>query len=274
VNRPILLADDLVERIHDAEEAARDCHLATDALRAAESWRDDGEFQRSLRVSKGFIEGGQPWNHLVVETVRRDHAIRRSDVFEVASRLPSGALDEQQAAELLVNVNAWGYNRTGYGAWRTKELLAQPGFPRSATRALDILRTAGPAVAYYFLYNSAKDGSRDEGHVQGWGPAFFTKFLYFADPENQPRAVRSRPTALILDVYMARAVNRTAPSKPLGHFRDNGWTTPQYAFYITLLDRLATEQRSSDNALTPGIVEAILFRQELKISGNGGSRGG
>ncbi|HWB34565.1 MAG TPA: hypothetical protein VHA75_00925, partial [Rugosimonospora sp.] len=100
-------------------------------------------------------------------------------------------------------VNAWGYGLAGYAAARTRAVVKaedhRSEFITSASRALAILRDAGAVPAYYFLLN------RSTGHVSSWGPAFFTKFLYFADPRNQPGGSGG---ALILDQVMDGQVRR------------------------------------------------------------------
>jgi hypothetical protein len=60
--------------------------------------------------------------------------------------------------------------------------------------------------------------------VDGLGPAFFTKFLYFVGYDHTPEG----PRPLILDQYVAKGLNDIR-----GHgWRTTGWTADQYAAYL------------------------------------------
>jgi hypothetical protein len=203
-----------------------------------------------------------------------DGRMQRSLLFDLASRL-SEAPDAHELRHLVVNVNAWGYGTSGYAEHRTRVVVNNQGdmdgtshaFATSARSALNMLRgqvalaDLDPAVAAYHFLNN-----RSGGHVLNWGPAFFTKFLYFADLRNQ----RGGPGgALILDAIMAGHVRRLVPA--LGRsgrvrvFGKNAWTTPQYAFYLALIRHIAEAvavERRAGVAIRADGVEAILFRPD------------
>lgn len=184
--------------------------------------------------------------------------IRRQDLFALAATLDDRP-SEPELVRFVVNVNAWGYGTSGYAEYRTRTVLGDPDSPRreqfvaSALQGLAILREHGPVAAYYWFNNG------NQGHVPSWGPAFFTKFLYFADPRNQP----DKPGgALILDQRIDQRVHEfVAGDTPLWpRHRRGTWRTPHYASYLALLQRFAehtgVDQPRSDR------VEAVLFRPD------------
>lgn len=139
---------------------------------------------------------------------REGARMRRQELFSLAAEL--GQTPSRDAlVDFVVNVNAWGYGSAGYAVARTRDVVAHHGngFNESARRALEILRMEGAAPAYYFLNN------RSAGHVYRWGPAFFTKFLYFADPRNQPGGPGRSPD-LGPDHGRAGAPSRRGPREP------------------------------------------------------------
>jgi hypothetical protein len=62
----------------------------------------------------------------------------------------------------------WGYGRVGYGHFRTGQVLANPGSAAALKGAL----SSDPVVSYARLAGSHR--------LRGLGPAFGTKWLYFA----------------------------------------------------------------------------------------------
>ena len=212
--------------------------------------------------------------------LNKDGRMQRSLLLDLASRLSNGP-DAHELRHFVVNVNAWGYGTTGYAEHRTRVVVNNEGdvdgtsqaFANSARSALNMLRgqvapaDLDPAVAaYYFLNN------RSRGHVSNWGPAFFTKFLYFADPRNQPDGPGG---ALILDAIMASHVRQLVPelerSGRVRMFGKNAWTTPQYAFYLALIRHIAQAvavERRGGVAIRADGVEAILFRPDPQSAGS------
>lgn len=192
-------------------------------------------------------------------------AVRRAELFDAAAKLgdrpTSGAL-----REFFIHVNAWGYGPTGYGVFRTNavrdgnpKLKARPeawsDFDLHAGAALATLRSHGHAAAYYYLFN------KKIGGVHGWGPAFFTKFLYFADPANQEGGSGG---AQILDNVLDGWVRSLTGDPPVGagiaKFKTWSWTTPEYAFYVALMNRIAKD-KSAERA---DFVEATLFNARTR----------
>ncbi|MFE1010032.1 hypothetical protein ACFW4M_01845 [Streptomyces sp. NPDC058794] len=105
---------------------------------------------------------------------------------------------------------------------------------------LTVLREQGAVAAY--------DKCRREERVPHLGPAFFTKFLYFAGYEDG--AGFRRPLILDSVVSLALKDRRTvAEDWPL-----SGWTTAQYARYLDIL-----HHQAESAGVRPDVVEAAWF---------------
>lgn len=188
--------------------------------------------------------------------------LTRSAILHEGSRIRPEATEEEVTSFLYL-VNAWGYGKTGYGHSRTTRVAE--GFYESALRAIEILHDRSddiaPITAYFHLNN--------RGHVKGWGPAFFTKFLMFVDPANSGDKDLDRLHAVVLDRLTATRANGFLPeglnsSRPrkgalLGRFGQSGWTTVQYAYYLSLLSALARQAPFVDD---PMKVERVLFQRQ------------
>jgi hypothetical protein len=171
---------------------------------------------------------------LLPEHVRSSLRIGRSDLLALAADCRSTHV----WAPLLAGVNASGFGSSGYGPWRTRRVLVAPDLELRLHAAVVTLDVAGPVEAYYRLNN--------DGHLHGWGPALFTRFLDVVDERSDGRA-------LALDQTLARAVNSLVPGSDLGAA---DWGTAEYAFHLALLHRIAAEVD-----VRPTVVEAALAQK-------------
>ncbi|MFX4292786.1 hypothetical protein [Streptomyces bohaiensis] len=161
------------------------------------------------------------------EAGRRE--VSRAEVVAVAREAASHG--DWRAA--LVAAHVWGYGGTGFGRFRTERVLAQPGVGEALEKAVASLRTGDVADAYEVLEP-----------VRHYGPAFFTKFLYFAGA-----AVAAPERPLILDSVLAAAAREhaTAVGEAAGVadaastaafvWRDGGWTSHRYGVFLAWLRR-------------------------------------
>jgi hypothetical protein len=163
--------------------------------------------------------------------VRGSLRIGRPELLRVAAR----CREEGTWAPLLVAVSAWGYGDSGHGARRTRRIAGLADLEVRLDAAVTTLDADGPVEAYYQLAN--------EGHVHGWGPTLFTRFLEAADQRHEEGA-------LGLDASLARAIDALVPGSDLGAA---DWSTAEYAFYLGLLHRIAAESGAE-----PTVVEAVL----------------
>lgn len=162
-------------------------------------------------------------------------------------------------AEAFVATQVWGYGVTGYGPYRTRQVLAQPGAEAVLTEAMSLLVDKG-AVAAYEALNT----------LDGLGPAFLTKFLYFAGLAL-PEVKGSRP--LILDSVLAGVLRRhaTKAGRAVGYewseaitkriWRDSGWSSHRYDVYLRWMyaanDQLVAASINWPSA--PDVLELALF---------------
>ncbi len=145
--------------------------------------------------------------------------ICRGDIFGLAEK----AAEEPEAAlALLWNAVAWGSGKRNRN--NSKRVASVAGDP---TRAGELLMEAAalsrtsPVNAYALLY------PRHRGAIHQLGPAFFTKYLYFAGA-GKP----DHPCA-ILDANVARALHDTCGWTSLP--TTGGWLASAYDRYCALV---------------------------------------
>jgi hypothetical protein len=187
--------------------------------------------------------------------VPRTGCISRGDVLDIGQQVRAEALP---AADLLTASFIWGWGNAGYGPRRLRDICAAAGdrLEPSLQRALDAVNTDSaspdPIAGYACLYggydNQHRAGSGQEpwSRLHKFGPAFFTKFLYF-----------STPGALILDNRLARAVHRLSqlPHLVTGNGRSLAWTPYRYSVYLHWMIQTAQAV-----GVEPELLELTLFQ--------------
>lgn len=163
--------------------------------------------------------------------------LTRADLFTMANDVK----DDEDLLVFLWHVVAWGSgNSRRQNLQRIRNARARPEVLR---RAFDAAREDGARHGYSTLVRSGG------GVIPHLGPAFFSKFLYFAAPTN----------CLILDARVARSLyadgwNISPRAKsPDGPFSYN-WYTDTYVSYCDLLQRWAGELHTE-----PDMIERALF---------------
>ena len=188
----------------------------------------------------------QNWWRTALSTHGLDHtgligpSISRSDLFALAD----AATDTREGAtRLLWNATAWGTGVSGRnGRKRIHAFAADPD------RAADLLRTAAalartdPEATYALLR------PRDRTNAINYlGPAFFTKYLYFAGGGDPTHPCH------ILDQRVANTLRRLGwTSLP-----PKDWTAAAYQRYNQLLRQWA----DATGASRTDIIERWLFEQ-------------
>jgi hypothetical protein len=181
--------------------------------------------------------------------------ISRGEVLDIGERVRMGSL---QAIELFAASFVWGWGTTGYGPHRYRDIRAAAGdqLERSLQHALGEINKdrgspdsiAGYAQLYggYDYESRAAPGQEPWSRLRGFGPAFFTKFLYF-----------STPGALILDNRLANAVYRLSmlPYLVSEKGRSLAWTPYRYAVYLHWM-----RQTASVVGVEPEMLELVLFQ--------------
>ena len=199
------------------------------------------------------IPVGRPWwtqtlaDHGLEDTLTGE-TIRRADIFALADP----ATDDPAAAlTLLWNSLAWGSgDKRRNNKARIAAIAADPDAAAALLQQAATRSRTDPQAAYDLLY------PRNRTAISDLGPAFFTKYLYFAgggDPAH--------PCA-ILDENVALALQKTCgwTSLPL-----KGWLASAYQRYATLLgmwvDRHDLGRRDS--------IERWLFEEGKRVRRSG-----
>ncbi|GAA4747170.1 hypothetical protein MUG78_16095 [Gordonia alkaliphila] len=192
----------------------------------------------------------------------------RSDVVDLLERLPDrvdretirqavhSELADGRVLPAFVAAMVWGYGTSGYGPTRVRWMLTglQQGAATAPVRedVVDRLRiaaakvtssgddsTSGPVEGFRYLTN--------EGHIKQLGPAFFTKWLYFASAHT---GIESPEAAPILDSlvqqWLADPENAGLILTP--------YRTPDYTRYLELL-----RDWGAPFGRTPAQVETAIF---------------
>ncbi|MFJ8014870.1 hypothetical protein [Streptomyces sp. NPDC096339] len=169
------------------------------------------------------------------------------------------AVKSRSWAEAFVATQVWGYGLTGYGPHRTGHVLARDGAEAAFEEAVSLLTAEGAAASYERLKE-----------LDGLGPAFLTKFLYFAG-QALPEVKGLRP--LILDSVLAGVLRRHATkvggaagyawAAPIADriWRDGNWTSHRYQVYLQWM-HAADEQLTAapiEWPAAPDVLELALF---------------
>lgn len=184
--------------------------------------------------------------------------LTRGDLFQLGRQASADPSDDEALLALLWNTLAWGTGRSQRGNRRRIDAVLDP---ERREHNVALLQTAAagardgrPADAYRALVR------RGGAAIRGLGPAFFTKFFYFAS-EGTPGT-----RCLILDARVARHLAQDAGWRSLPHRGNNysyNWYADTYLSYCELLERWAAEaSREGGTEISPDEIERALFAGE------------
>ncbi|MEU6094165.1 hypothetical protein [Streptomyces sp. NPDC047079] len=254
------------QRLADKLDAAMlELLLPEDAVESLGRWLADpeggkryakGTGPHTIPYSPSSWMGVAPWPVTFADRMAIQSAyVSRADVVAAVT----AACQSENWREAFVATQVWGYGDRGYGPFRTGQVLAQPDADVVIADAVSLLRYQGPVAAYEKL-NTA----------DGLGPAFFTKYLYFA-ALALPKVTGLCP--LILDSVLAEVLRRHATrlGRAVGYewseaiakriWRDGGWTSHRYDVYLRWMhaanDQLAA--RLVGWPAAPDVLELALF---------------
>ncbi|KQS96997.1 hypothetical protein ASG23_15445 [Cellulomonas sp. Leaf395] len=164
------------------------------------------------------------------------------------ARLVEDLLPSNAAGAFAVSM-IWGHGWSGYGPYRTARVLTgmkrpagEPVSPDVESRlneSIAIARASGPVEGYRFLNNRP-------GKIDGLGPAFFTKWLYFVTARADENSDDAAP---VLDALVLTWLADNA-----GVVLRAGQTA-DYARYVGLM-----QSWGSPYGLAPAQVEERIFR--------------
>lgn len=166
--------------------------------------------------------------------------IDRNLVKEIAT----SAVEDQVKVFLASMI--WGYGTVGYGPHRVRSILDQRQSINSIKSAFEFLQSNDVANAYDTLITHGPDGL---------GPAFGTKYLYFASGKS----CTLRP--LILDKLIAEAITEWGNlPKAINSLKSD---SRSYIEYLQLMSEAA-----SDFEIAPEDLEELLFSNKARDVGS------
>lgn len=199
--------------------------------------------------------GGQPEQGIPWPRDRWDHAFPAQSVFStlpptldrerVRRACAEAGASEGSAKNAFLATMAWGYGNVGYAAWRVARAFRDRDPGRKLLDVAVVLNSDGPQAAYRLMAGPSR--------LHQIGPAFGTKFLYFADSGRHDRR------ALILDGLVAEWLRRHTA------FRVNPvpWAPKKYDAYLNQMHEWAEGLE-----VEPDAVELAIFHEMSESGGN------
>jgi hypothetical protein len=166
-------------------------------------------------------------------------------------RVVTAKLREGCILPAFVTAMIWGYGTAGYGPTRVRWVLTGVrgrGAMSAAVRtdvaerlqaAANVVRDEGAVEGFRYMNNA--------GHIKYLGPAFFTKWLYFASATSRPDDLNAAP---ILDKQVKDWLATSAA------IRLNINKTVEYGRYVELLTAWGSQ---APTTRTPVQVEKAIF---------------
>lgn len=156
-----------------------------------------------------------------------------------------------------------GHGRTGYGTARLRGILGHGEALHTAAQGAEILQDEGAVAAYAWL----------RGRCGGWGPAFFTKYLYFVGTTvtatgQAPAILDRRVARAIRPIAEAVATELDVPDAPglaAWTWSDGGWTGYRYSVYLACLGTVTAQMAGQSGwPHRTDAIELALFSGALK----------
>ena len=198
------------------------------------------------RWSKAIADRGLP--SLQGKLAEPGHTtISRAEVFDQADR----EVTTENAFQLLYYSLAWGLGIRAPRLHVRLDALAtdQDRFGELLVKAWKSARNGAPAAEAYSVLTT----DRGSGRIRQFGPAFATKFLYFA------QGAAAEPRLLILDAVVAGNLFEAWPDAATW-----GWHPETYGRYCDLMANWAgqaTAQTNGSRRVRADELELALFRR-------------
>lgn len=211
-------------------------------------------WQKKL-TEAGLADEGTP---AITFPSRRDDGtpvLTRGDLFTMATALHLNENDDAAWLRFLWHVLAWGSGTSRRNNQARIEAFSDPELRKARVEylreAAEHVWAGDPRGAYNALILPGK------ARIPRLGPAFFTKFLYFAGGGSAP--ANGEATCLILDSRVVASLRTSGwESLPSGNYN---WYTDTYVSYCDLLHRWARELNTRENtrSVRPDEIERVLF---------------
>ncbi|MCX5367165.1 hypothetical protein OG864_51800 [Streptomyces sp. NBC_00124] len=259
----------------DREMATR--LLPSAALQALSRWWSENDMRfadgtpggHTVRYTPSRWAQITPWPPSLASTSHvGDAGISRAQ----AASIVADALRREAFREALVATYVWGKGKSGSpggsGPASLQKILTVEGLDTALARAVTTLSERSAEAAYAGF----------QGLVPGFGPSFYTKFLYFAGKTVVPA---TGPQPLVLDRVLARCLRSLAQAvgRETGHdpdgsianwvWRDRNWSPHRYAIYLSFMQAAARQLAASSSwpsDASPDLLEYALFATTWQAS--------
>ncbi|TWE10280.1 hypothetical protein [Rudaeicoccus suwonensis] len=209
--------------------------------------------QRELPPQQAFAYDREAWIRWTGDLPNVERTIKVLPVAidrAIVAGITEDRISQGEVVPAFVVAMMWGHGKSNYGPSRTAKVLAGAESAGTAAGALGaevieklaesvrLARCDGLVEGYRYLNNA--------GHLKGLGPAFFTKWLYFATARGHARSQQAAP---VLDALVIRWFKREAD------LRLRYGKTSDYERYLELLTAWG-----KPHGLSPVEVEERIFR--------------
>lgn len=160
--------------------------------------------------------------------------VSRQQLFDRAANVNSPA----EALDLYVWIAGWGTGTGARAVGRSAQVLKSPEVSELLWRSFSNVHERGAIEAYRRLYTWGED------RIKYFGPAFFTKWLYFAAYDSWSG---TSPAPLILDSVVAAALDCGS----------TGWSSTEYGQYLDTVEQIRQACAPDE---TSHVIEYALFR--------------
>ena len=209
---------------------------------------------KAQEPQRGFGWNSESWKvafkdcpDILVQLEELSKVINRDEV----SRVVTSNLIQGAVLPAFVTAMIWGYGNSGYGPARIRWVLTgvrgkgamravlRPDVAERLNAAVQVVRAEGAVEGFRHMNNA--------GRIKYLGPAFFTKWLYFASAASGPDDAKAAP---ILDKQVQDWLADNAK------VRLNIRKTIDYERYVELLKAWGSQARDTR---TPVQVEKAIF---------------
>lgn len=162
--------------------------------------------------------------HRTFLTALHENPLDRAHVASVGEEITS----KDRAIELFLATMIWGFGSAGYGPFRTKRILDTPD---AGTNLLELAQIASQEGGLAAFVHFASKRHANGQYLKFLGPAFGTKYIYFAQMAKRPE--KATP---VMDAVVRSWFASNVPDTRLNlHF----WDPSSYVAYVDHLTHWA-----------------------------------
>jgi hypothetical protein len=129
-------------------------------------------------VQRSFPWKSSGWTRWLPEHASSLEALPNPIGRSAVTELFADISDEDSAVRAFLAASVWGFGDAGYGPYRTRTILDNnPNFASDLILFGKIAQTQGGLAAFEHAVQQRRS---NRGYFKGYGPAFASKFIYFA----------------------------------------------------------------------------------------------